>query len=169
KCAKIVELVAIKEQQIDKLKELRQVKIHQAVTKGINPNAEMKDSGIDWIGEIPKHWEVKRLKTQSSKIGSGITPNGGATGYLDEGIPLLRSQNILFERIELSNVAYISTTIHNQMNNSKVKKWDVLLNITGGSIGRCNVVDFDLEMNVNQHVCIIRPQNINSYFLNYLL
>src|SRR5690606_15991988 len=79
KCAKIDELVAIKEQQIDKLKELRQVKIHQAVTKGINPNVEMKDSGIDWIGEIPKHWEVKRLKTQSSKIGSGITPNGGAT------------------------------------------------------------------------------------------
>lgn len=62
KCAKIDELVAIKEQQIDKLKELRQVKIHQAVTKGIKSNAEMKDSGIDWIGEIPKHWEVKRLK-----------------------------------------------------------------------------------------------------------
>src|SRR5690606_23557124 len=62
KCAKIDELVAIKEQQIDKLKELRQVKIHHAVTKGINPNVEMKDSGIDWIGEIPKHWEVKRLK-----------------------------------------------------------------------------------------------------------
>src|SRR5690606_611439 len=62
KCAKIDELVAIKEQQIDKLKELRQVKIHQAVTKGINPNVEMKDSGIDWIGEIPKHWEVKKVK-----------------------------------------------------------------------------------------------------------
>lgn len=62
KCAKIDELVAIKEQQIDKLKELRQVKIHQAVTKGINPNVEMKDSGIDWIGEIPKHWEVKSNK-----------------------------------------------------------------------------------------------------------
>src|SRR5690606_21206265 len=62
KCAKIDELVAIKELQIDKLKELRQVKIHQAVTKGINPHVEMKDSGIDWIGEIPKHWEVKRLK-----------------------------------------------------------------------------------------------------------
>src|SRR5690606_33239850 len=61
KCAKIDELVAIKEQQIDKLKELRQVKIHHAVTKGINPNVEMKDSGIDWIGEIPKHWEVKRF------------------------------------------------------------------------------------------------------------
>lgn len=62
KCEKIDELVAIKEQQIDKLKELRQVKIHQAVTKGINPNVEMKNSGIDWIGEIPKHWEVRRFK-----------------------------------------------------------------------------------------------------------
>jgi Restriction endonuclease S subunits len=62
KCGKIDEAVRIKQQQIEKLKELRQITIHNAVTKGINPEAEMKDSGIDWIGEIPKHWEVKRLK-----------------------------------------------------------------------------------------------------------
>lgn len=74
KCAKIDELVAIKEQQIDKLKELRQVKIHQAVTKGINPNAEMKDSGIDWIGEIPKHWEVKRLKFLTTNLNNRRIP-----------------------------------------------------------------------------------------------
>lgn len=65
KCAKIDELVAIKAQQIEKLKELRQVKIHQAVTKGLDTSVELKDSGINWIGEIPKHWEVKRLKFQS--------------------------------------------------------------------------------------------------------
>src|SRR5690606_16911409 len=67
KCGKIDALVEIKSQQIEKLKELRQVKIHQAVTKGISGTersriVEMKDSGIDWIGEIPKHWEVRRFK-----------------------------------------------------------------------------------------------------------
>src|SRR5690606_27701842 len=62
KCAKIDELVAIKEQQIDKLKELRQAKIHHAVTKGLNPNVPLKDSGIEWIGQIPEHWEVKSNK-----------------------------------------------------------------------------------------------------------
>jgi len=62
KTAKIDALVQTKEQQIEKLKELRQAKIHQAVTKGLDANVPTKDSGVDWIGEIPKHWEVKRLK-----------------------------------------------------------------------------------------------------------
>lgn len=87
KCAKIDELVAIKEQQIDKLKELRQVKIHHAVTKGINPNAEMKDSGIDWIGEIPKHWEVKRLKFQSKL-------NNNKCNARDSNLPYYGMENI---------------------------------------------------------------------------
>src|SRR5690606_20937263 len=61
KCGKIDELVSVKEQQIALLKERRQVVIHEAVTKGIKPNVELKDSGIDWIGEIPSHWEVRRF------------------------------------------------------------------------------------------------------------
>lgn len=59
---KIDRLIANKKAQAEKLKELRQIEINNAVTKGLNPNAEMKDSGIDWLGEIPKHWAVKRLK-----------------------------------------------------------------------------------------------------------
>lgn len=173
KCEKIDAAIVLKEQQIEKLKELRQITIHNAVTKGVShfkgKVVPTKDSGIDWIGEIPQDWEVKRLKHVSLKIGSGVTPSGGATTYLDEGIPLLRSQNILFNEIDLSTVAFISQRVHDSMSNSKVKKYDVLLNITGGSIGRCNIVDFDLEMNVNQHVCIIRPVYINPFFLNKLI
>jgi type I restriction enzyme S subunit len=59
---KIDRLIANKKAQAEKLKELRQIEINNAVTKGLNPNAEMKDSGIDWLGKIPKHWRVKRLK-----------------------------------------------------------------------------------------------------------
>jgi type I restriction enzyme S subunit len=59
---KIDRLIANKKAQAEKLKELRQIEINNAVTKGLNPNAEMKDSGIEWLGKIPKHWEVKRLK-----------------------------------------------------------------------------------------------------------
>jgi type I restriction enzyme S subunit len=55
------------------------------------------------------------------------------------------------------------------MFNSQVKKGDVLLNITGGSIGRCHYVDLDIELNVNQHVCIVRPKSIDTRFLNYVL
>lgn len=61
KTAKIDQAITIKQQQIDLLKERRQILIHKAVTQGINPNVELKDSGVEWIGEIPEHWEVKKL------------------------------------------------------------------------------------------------------------
>ncbi|HCE1980924.1 TPA: restriction endonuclease subunit S [Vibrio parahaemolyticus] len=130
----------------------------------------MKDSGVDWIGEIPEHWELKKVKHVTSKIGSGVTPTGGGTSYIDEGIPLLRSQNIHFDRIDLTDVARISEKTHKGMSNSKVMYGDVLLNITGGSIGRCYYVFAKNEMNVNQHVCILRPNDkIKTVFLNSVI
>jgi type I restriction enzyme S subunit len=68
---KIDRLITNKKAQAEKLKELRQIEINNAVTKGLNPNAEMKDSGIEWLGNIPKHWEVKRLKNILLNINSG--------------------------------------------------------------------------------------------------
>jgi len=75
KCTKIDDLLGIKTQQIEKLKELRQVKIHQSVTKGLDASIELNDSGIDWIGEIPKHWEVKRLKNFICDLEGGVSVN----------------------------------------------------------------------------------------------
>lgn len=169
KTAKIDQAIAIKEKEITLLKERRQILIQKAVTKGLDSNVKLKDSGVDWIGEIPEHWEVRKLKFHTSKIGSGVTPSGGATTYLDEGIPLLRSQNVYFDRFEFENVAYISEKTHNEMSNSKVQQNDILLNITGGSIGRCNIFKYNFEANVNQHVCIVRPKNIIPNYLNSLL
>ncbi len=170
KTAKIDQAIGIKEQQIALLKERKQILIHKAVTRGLDDNVPLKDSGVEWIGEIPEHWEVKRIKHVTNKIGSGVTPSGGGTTYLDEGIPLLRSQNIFFDKIELDGVAYISDIVHHSMSNSQVFKGDVLLNITGGSIGRCYYVDFDIPLNVNQHVCILRPNNkITTLYLNSLI
>lgn len=159
-----------KEQLIELLKERRQILINDAVTKGIDKTVAMKDSGVEWIGEIPEHWEVKKLKFMVSKVGSGVTPNGGALSYLSEGIPLLRSQNVLFEKIDYENAVYISRKTHYKMKNSQVKLNDVLLNITGGSIGRCNFVDVHKDLNVNQHVCIIRPnETLYTKLLNNIL
>ena len=170
KTALIDQAIGIKQKQIELLKERRQILIHKAVTRGPNPNVKMKDSGVEWIGEVPEGWEVKRIKHVTTKIGSGVTPSGGGTTYLDIGIPLIRSQNILFGKIELEGVAYISEKIHASMSNSQVQKGDVLLNITGGSIGRCHFVETVFPMNVNQHVCIVRPSTIiTSVFLNSLL
>ncbi len=175
KTAKIDTAIAQKQKLIALLKERKQILIQNAVTKGLTSTSsatprKMKNSGVEWIGDIPEGWEVKRLKHLTTKIGSGITPSGGGTIYLDKGIPLLRSQNVLFGKIELNGVAFISKEIHNSMSNSKVIKGDVLLNITGGSIGRCHFIDFDMPLNVNQHVCIVRPSKlITTIFLNSVL
>lgn len=168
--AQIDNYIQLKEKTITLLEERKAAIINQAVTKGIDPTVPMKDSGIEWLGEIPAHWEVKKLKFTVSKVGSGVTPSGGATTYIDKGIPLLRSQNIHFDRIDLSEVAFINERVHNKMKGSKVYPNDVLLNITGGSLGRCYFVTDEFEeANVNQHVCILRPKNIDSKFLYFLL
>ena len=170
KTGQIDQAIALKQQQIEKLNEYKQIVIQNAVTKGLDPNAPMKNSGVEWIGNIPEHWDVKKLKYLTSKIGSGITPSGGATTYVDKGIPLLRSQNIHFDGLVLDNVANISLNVHKSMKNSQVKQHDVLLNITGGSLGRCCYNSSNDEMNVNQHVCIVRPNNlIKGEFLNGLM
>jgi type I restriction enzyme S subunit len=171
KTSQIDKLVLDKEKLVGLLIEERAVIINQAVTKGLDLSVPMKDSGFEWFGEIPEHWELKKIKHVNKKIGSGVTPKGGAEVYQDSGIPLLRSQNIYFDGLRLDDVAFISKAIHDSMSNSKVYPSDVLLNITGGSIGRCFYISTELtEANVNQHVCIIRPNEkiLTVYLYNIL-
>ncbi|MCL5073557.1 MAG: restriction endonuclease subunit S [Actinobacteria bacterium] len=167
----IDELIEKTKQKIELLKEKRTSLINHCVTKGLNPNVEMKDSGVEWIGKIPSHWSLIQLKYLISKVGSGVTPRGGSNVYCDEGIPFLRSQNIQFYGLELDDVVFISKEIHEQMSSSKVIPNDVLFNITGASIGRCfHITPNSAEYNVNQHVCIIRPNEmILTKFLYYCL
>ncbi len=163
---------AITQQQkmIDLLNERKQIIINNAVTKGLNPNVKMKDSGVKWIGEIPEHWEVRKLKSITSKIGSGVTPRGGGSVYVDNGIMFLRSQNVYFEGFKLEDVAYITEDVDASMPKTRIREGDILFNITGGSIGRCHYVPQGFpKANVNQHVCIIRPNNFSSVYLYYLL
>jgi type I restriction enzyme S subunit len=156
-------------QLIELLKEKRTALINHAVTKGLDPDAPMKDSGVEWIGEIPGGWKVNRLKFLVSKIGSGVTPKGGANVYVEDGIPLLRSQNIHFDGLRLDDLVYITEEINKGMLGSVVKNHDVLLNITGASIGRVTYVEKLDNANVNQHVCIIRPETVDYKFLSYYL
>lgn len=108
---------------------------------------------------VPEGWKIGKLRELSSKIGSGITPKGGRETYLDEGIPLIRSQNVGWGKLMLDDVAFIDERQHDSMSGSKVRHGDVLLNITGASIGRSAIYQGDDNAaNVNQHVCIIRAK-----------
>ena len=117
--------------------------------------------------EFNDSWEENRIGEITLKVGSGSTPLGGEKVYQSSGIPFIRSQNVNNERLSFNDIAYISDEINSQMKGSVVKPNDILLNITGASIGRSCVVHTDFETgNVNQHVCIIRLKNdYSSRFL----
>lgn len=110
--------------------------------------------------ELPEGWECERLGSLVSKLGSGSTPRGGKTAYVESGIPFLRSQNIWNDGLALDDIAFIPKSTHESMSNTVVFPGDILLNITGASLGRSLVFPdtFD-EANVSQHVTIIRLIN----------
>ena len=118
--------------------------------------------------DIPDSWERCRLGTVSSKIGSGSTPRG--SNYSDEGIAFFRSQNIHNKGLVYSDIKYIHNETHKKMSGTQVFPEDILLNITGGSMGRCAYVpkEFD-DANLSQHVCIIRAILLNPIYLHNLV
>lgn len=169
-CAKIDGVIADIEKQIETLQKYKKSLITETVTKGLERSVPMKDSGVKWIGLIPSHWELTRIKYISIKIGSGKTPKGGAEVYEDEGITFIRSQNVYDDGLHLEDVKYISENIDAEMYSTRLIPGDVLFNITGASIGRCCVYSLQDKGNVNQHVCIIRASRAcNNEYLRYVL
>lgn len=125
------------------------------------------------LGYVPKKWTVANLGEITDKVGSGITPTGGSEVYQTQGVVFIRSQNVLENELSLADVAYISPQIDDKMSASRVQQFDVLLNITGASIGRCAFYPFSsMKANVNQHVCIIRfkeQKNVLASFASVFL
>jgi len=117
-------------------------------------------------------WTKLRVKFVAGKIGSGKTPAGGADAYVPSGVMLLRSQNVHFDGLRLEDVVFIDEDTDAEMASTRVQEQDVLLNITGASLGRCAVVPPGMApANVNQHVCIVRPrrERIDPRFLQMIL
>lgn len=151
-------LIAKQETLLEKLAEQRVALISHAVTKGLNPDADFIISKNAWLGEIPKDWILKPTKYFLSYVGSGKTPKGGAEVYIDEGVIMIRSQNIHDEGLRLEDVVHITDEADQGQINTRVYEDDVLLNITGASLGRVSLVPKGIPLaNVNQHVCILRP------------
>lgn len=119
--------------------------------------------------ELPEGWVWITLEEISSKIGSGSTPKGG--NYSKDGIPFFRSQNVYNEGLVCADMTFISNATHKRMIGTEVRPKDLLLNITGGSLGRCAIVSDEFQIgNVSQHVCIIRPIFVlSSYVHSFIL
>ena len=127
------------------------------------PNLRFPDFSDDW--------QVSKLGDVTSKIGSGSTPRGGEEVYTSDGILFIRSQNVKRNILDLTDSTFIPEEVHFQMSGSEVKSNDVLLNITGASIGRsCVVPSSVITGNVNQHVCIVRTgRHLEPNFLQPFL
>ena len=118
--------------------------------------------------EVPEGWGWTTLECICSKIGSGSTPKG--SNYTSDGIIFFRSQNVHNKGIVLEDIKYISEEVHKSMIGTEVLPNDLLLNITGGSLGRCAIVpDEVIRGNVSQHVCILRPLLINADYLHIFI
>jgi len=132
--------------------------------------ASYKPSEIEGLGEIPAHWEIKRIKEVISKIASGVTPKGGSEVYVDAGTPFLRSQNVHDDGLRLHNVSFITAEANAKMRGSQARPGDIVLNITGASIGRSCVVPPKLKSaNISQHILLLRFKKPLAPFLaNYI-
>ena len=122
--------------------------------------------------EFTGEWKKCIIGELTIKVGSGVTPRGGETVYKSEGHPFVRSQNVGLGHLILDDIAYIDEDTHQRQKNTELQLDDVLLNITGASIGRSALVNQHIVGgNVNQHVCIIRANKklIPSFLCNFLL
>ena len=159
-------------ENLDHLITLHQRKCEQTKTvKKIYASKNVSDKKIKKfqkfdLKDLLDDWEQRKLDDVTVKIGSGKTPSGGENAYVDAGIPLIRSQNVNDNKVDFEDIVYIDESTDKLMMNSRVFANDVLLNITGASIGRSAVYKGLDEANVNQHVCIIRP--IEGYHPDFI-
>ena len=118
--------------------------------------------------EVPESWEWTTINDICSKIGSGSTPRG--SNYAEEGIPFFRSQNVYNDGLVYDDIKYISEDVHKTMVGTEVQANDLLLNITGGSLGRCAIVPNEFSKgNVSQHVCILRTIIVLPAYLHLFI
>lgn len=169
KIEKINQTIKIQEKKLEKLSEYRQSLITQAVTKGLDPNAEMKESGIAWIGEIPLKWKVSKLWRHLKDIGSGTTPKDKTvfqyestrsiawlnTGDLNDGLIVS-----IPKKIKLSSLSEVPLKIY--------PRGSVVIAMYGATIGKLGILSF--QSTTNQACCVLSPSSeINNVYLFYYL
>lgn len=141
--AKIDTLIEKQQQLIQLLKEKRQAVISHAVTKGLNPDVPMRDSGVEWLGEVPQHWIVKRLKHISPKIGVGLVINP-STYTKDEGVCFIFGGDVKEYEFDLSNTRKISPEDSDRLSPSRLNTKD-LISVRVGYPGITAVVTEELD------------------------
>ena len=166
--ARIDALVAKKERLIELLQEKRTALISQAVTKGLDRNAPTKDSGVEWLGEIPAHWEVSAIKNQFS-IQLGKMLQGSASSSDDLEVPYLKAVSVQWFQVQTSDPSTMWASPR-EVEMFGIKRGDLLV-CEGGEGGRCGILEADVKGYIIQNALHrVRPfKNSTNDFLKYIL
>jgi type I restriction enzyme S subunit len=166
--AKIDALVAEQRRLMALLKEKRQAVISHAVTRGLNPHAPMKPSGIEWLGDVPEHWTCIQVGKVCKKVADGphFSPN-----YVDEGVPFLSARNVKVNSWSLDDVKYISERDCDEFDRRVFPEVGDVLYTKGGTTGIARVVDLPHRFQVWVHISVlkIKPEIVDPYFLAFAL
>lgn len=166
---KIDALIEKQQLLLDKLAEQRSAVITQAVTKGLNPNAEMKDSGVVWLGDVPYNWEVKKIRYLIDKIYTGSTPPTANTEYYDEGdwnwfnpADFKKSLFLSDSKKKINSLAIIENKV------DLIPKNSVLIIGIGATLGKVGLAQVDCSTNQQINSLIINKEN-SPKFITYAL
>ena len=168
-CSSIDKILFKTRSSIEEYKKLKQAVITQAVTKGVRGEREMKDSGVDWIGKIPKEWVIQKIKSISSRINVGVVIR--PSEYFDENgtVPFLRGINVKEYLISSDNMVYINESSNRILSKSQVHTDDILI-VRDGSIGTSCVVPAEFDgANVVSMVIATPSISCDSRFICYSL
>ena len=166
--AKIDEAIAQQQKMIDLLNERKQIIINNAVTKGLNPNAKMKPSGIDWIGNIPEHWEVCKIK-QHCKVKTGKTPSTSNRSYFEDGDIKWFTPSDLNNFELLDSERKVTVKAKREQACTMFPANTVFLVGIGGTIGKVGYCESEATCNQQINAISPNPNNVNHKYLAYFI
>ena len=165
KTAKIDEAIAIKQKQIELLKERKQIIIQQAVTQGLDSTVPMKDSGVEWIGQIPAHWEVRKFKFLANvRYGLGQPPK-----QLEDGLKIIRATNVERGKIVENGMMFVDPNDIPWDRNPTLKHGEIIVVRSGAYTGDSALVTEDYDGCIAGYDMVATPKTCRPRFLAYAL
>lgn len=165
KCAEIDNLISLQEEMIAELKAYKQSVITEAVCKGLDKNVPMKDSGVEWIGEIPEHWEIRKVTHIYENIGSGTTPkSSNESYYVDEGYSFLQTGDLNDGIIERTS-KYLSEKALEECSLKTYLKGGLVIAMYGATIGKLGILNIDTV--TNQACCVLSGNSVYDKMFSF--
>ena len=169
KCSEINVLLSKARSSIEEYKKLKQAIITQAVTKGVRGERKIKDSGIEWIGKIPREWGQPKIKMVASFFNGDRTSRyPQPADFVDDGVAFLTSRNIDGDEVNLSEAKYITENKYNSLSGAKIQINDIIFCLRG-SVGKCAINQILSCGTVASSLATIRPNGVCPKYLLYFL